>query len=435
MDRILDKLISAKYKNVPFFVRTETINNIGQKRIIHDYPNSNTRYVENQGLSIFEETIDIFFSGENYQANFNDFVAAIRDPAPGRLFLPVFGIFENVVALPAPANTNHTGLGEISMSITFTETIEKPAPTEILDTQEDVSDQAQITRKSLQAQFANDYIPPNTRNNIITVGTDMEILGETVKDSTGKEKEFNRFARSISRNISNTENFAALLLSPLTPLGFLQSIAIGITGPEAFASFKQIAVSGNNLSNSMAEIISRVNTKPSTAAPQEYDPNINKNINSWDDDTIERQQRNNNRFVTVDVFRVVGLISMYETAAARNYTTTEEIDEIKNDLRQYYVELIENDTTGVLIPGVKNDLAILKNKTETVLEQKRQNAYNIIEIVLKNITPATLLAYMLYGEYIKSNIEFEFLTSLLKNLNKQIPAHRLQGKIKVAEIG
>lgn len=432
----LDGLIEAKYKNAPFYVRKESIANIGQKYIIHDYPNSSTRYAEPQGRAIFEETIDIFFHGINYSDNFKIFMRAIQDSAPGRLFLPTFGIFENVVALPANASADQAALGEIQMTVTFTETIEKPSPIEILDTEENVAEQAQAIRESLLDQFEINYDPPVTRNNITTASSDSKNLADSLNKLTQAQIEYNRFIRSVDRYLSNASELATLLLNPGQPVGYLQSFALGFTGTEAFNLFAKVAVTGNNLSNSMNDIDSGINPVESTLIPDIPGlPEIDANLNFWDEDTFERIQRNNNRAVFANTFRLVGLIGMYERAAERDYTTVDEIRNIKLTLNNYYTEIIENDTTGVIIPELKNDIVNLKNRTNDVLDQKAQSAFNVIEIVIKNNTPATLLAYQFYGEYIKTEAEFEYLTGLIIDLNRELPAHKLSGTVRILQIG
>jgi len=122
-------LLASSYKNVPFFVRQEQINNYGQKRIQHDYPSSSTRYEEPQGVAPIDITVDIFFSGSDAKGDYELFKLAVEDSAPGLLIIPGFGAFENIVARPANALLSQTSIGEISTSVTFSETVEKPSPT------------------------------------------------------------------------------------------------------------------------------------------------------------------------------------------------------------------------------------------------------------------------------------------------------------------
>jgi prophage DNA circulation protein len=149
------QLLPAKYKNIIFFVRSETVDQLGQKRIIHDYPNTQARYLEPQGTVTPPFKLEIFFSSDRWIEEYEAFKRAIEDPLPGRLILPTFGVFENMVALPARAESRQEAIGEIPVSVTFSATVERPAPTEAATSEQDVSSQAQTTRVEIQGAFAN----------------------------------------------------------------------------------------------------------------------------------------------------------------------------------------------------------------------------------------------------------------------------------------
>jgi prophage DNA circulation protein len=151
----LRNLLQAKYKNVSFFVRREAMDQLGQKRIIHDYPNTKARYAEPKGAVPDQFTIDLFFTGEFWQDEFDLFKARLEDPSPGRLILPTFGVFENMVALPATGESNQTSVGEISLTVKFSVTVERPSPTEATTSKEDVSEQSQLVRTELQGAFTS----------------------------------------------------------------------------------------------------------------------------------------------------------------------------------------------------------------------------------------------------------------------------------------
>lgn len=146
------QLLQAKYKNIPFFVRKESIDQLGQKRIIHDYPSSGTRYVEAQGLVPNEFSIDIFFSGLLWKDYFELFKSVLELASPGRLVLPVFGVIENVVAMPTSASSSMTDIGIITMTVKFSVTVEKPSPTSIVSSQS-VSASANAAVAGLGAGF------------------------------------------------------------------------------------------------------------------------------------------------------------------------------------------------------------------------------------------------------------------------------------------
>lgn len=146
-------LLPAYYKSIPFFVRSESIDEYGQKRITHNYPNSSTRYEEAQGVAPLTLTIDIFFSGTLYKDSYELFKLAVEDPLPGILSIPVLGIFENIVARPASASVTQETIGEITTTVTFSETVLKPSPTTSLASSQDVAALSGATAASVGGVF------------------------------------------------------------------------------------------------------------------------------------------------------------------------------------------------------------------------------------------------------------------------------------------
>jgi len=102
-------------------------------------------------------------------------------------------------------------------------------------------------------------------------------------------------------------------------------------------------------------------------------PVISSDIPLWTYDTAERVERNNNRLLSANTFRVCGIIGLLEGYSNKEYKTTNQIDNDVKTLNYYYDLIIENDTTNILIPKIKNDLDIMKLKTEDLLKTKRHN--------------------------------------------------------------
>jgi len=432
----LEQLLPAKYKNIPFFVRKEAITQIGQKRIKHQYPNAASVYGEAQGKSPFDCTINIFFAGSNWRDDYSRFKQALERSAPGRLQLPTFGLFNNIVAMPASAEAGQTSIGEISLSVNFFETIERPAPTTATLTEEDASAKAQEAREAMREEFDNAYETPATANNLITASDDLKKLGEKVSKITKKVREFRSYVRKVDRFVKRGERIAAILLTPGSPQGYLQSVADSLKATLGFNLAKQMAKVGEQLSNKMNEIVNDITPVPSSIVPKLpgdfiFDPLVP----AWDNDNVERQQRNNNRYTVTNTFRLAGLISMYEVAAAISYTTTDEITEIKNTLEEFYIKLVEDDTTNVVIQTLKPILDELKGITEAVLQNKAQNTFNTITIKIRRPIPAPLLTYWLYGEYLRNQEDLANIGNVIIGLNTDKPAHKLVGDVKILELG
>lgn len=437
MPSFLDQQIQGKYKGVPFYTRSER-KKAGQSRVKHTYPKSGVQYHEPMGIEPFSGPMEIFFAGENYRDDYAKFERAVNDPAPGRLYMPTFGVFNNVICLPFEAEASQNSLGEIKISVTFEQTTERPAPTDTSITEQDVNEKAQEARNTLQESFAESYTPPTELNNIETAISDSKELADQVKKITGKVRDVRNFVRKVDGAIRSVERYAALLLNEGNPLGFLQSIALGIQNTAGYAIFKQLATTGTTLPNSMNDIKSGVIPVQSAYIPNPTPPRsnaIDTTIKLWDNDTAERQARNANRITLVMTFRLAGLISMFESAAAQTYTTTEQIDTVVSELNRYYEALVTNSIYAEVVPFMKNVLAELKNRTFSVLDIKRQQSFTVIEIRIPRPMSGTLLAYELYGEYIQNEAQLNFMRDILIGLNRQQPAYRLNGIVKAVEIG
>lgn len=430
-----DRLLSASFKGVSFLVRSESIDSFGQKWVQHDYPKSSSRYMEAQGQKSLDISIEIFFDGPNWQSDFQGFQRVANNPSPGRLTIPTFGVFENVVAIDPSAKAGQTTVGEITVSVRFTQTIERPSPTSVLVVAQDVAAQAADVREALRVVFQKDYTVPTTENNTRTAVSDFQQVAKEVGKITNLVKETQKFIKDINGKIKDAVAIANLLLSTDSPLGFLEQVAGTVDGLEPFGKVFNMVRVASDLTNSMNDILALIQPEKATTIPAEPGIDALSDVPVWPDDTSERRDRNQSRLAVANTFRVFGMVEMLESAALREYTTTDQIDEISNAINSEYTALIDNDETGVIIPGVTNALDILRGLTIDTLKNKRQNAYGIVEIKLEKEMPDTLLAYELYGERIRNDDDLTFLAELISGLNVHQPRHRLSGTVRVVEIG
>jgi hypothetical protein len=421
---------------------------VGQKRVKHEYPKTSIRYQEPMGVSPFSESIDLFFSGENFRDDFIKFEKAISNPAPGRLYSPTFGVFDSIVAELSSFTSDQKTLGEITATIIFSVTVERPAPIVTESTRFDVGEAAQSTRENLQAVFANTYTAPKTGNNLSTVRSDIRKLADSVAEFTNKAREASIFVARAQNLVANPVALASLLLSSTDPVGYLQELALTYSAVvsdvgtlvdnslKGFTVLSNLATIGNDLSASMNDIISGIIPKKSIfskTTPADFD--VNFSIALWNSITAERKDRNINRLAFVDIFRVTGLIGMMESASNKNYTTTQEIDNDTKKIEEYYQNIVENNETSPVIAQIKPDLDILRNLTDSVLEQKKQQSYTVITIQVVRPMSAWLLTYELYGEYLQTEEQHTYMSNLITGLNRSQASYRLVGDVQVVEIG
>jgi prophage DNA circulation protein len=435
MSEFTDSQLQGKYKNIPFLIHKESLDNVGQALVVHTYPKSSVQYLEPMGENPFEATVDLFFHGDNAKEKFESFKKAIQDPAPGRLYLPTFGIFDNIKAHPASFLSDQKSLGKLSASIKFSSSIDRPSPIDSEISEQDVASKSIKAMAVLEKSFKKEYIEPKTSNNFLTSLTDALGISDDIKKITGLVKETRNFARKIDRSIREVDKYAALLLNPGQPLGYLQSILLSTRNTGAFSLYTRIANIGKDQSNSMNDIDDGISPISSTVFPAKpLSLEVDTNINLWDNDTLERVERNSGRLAIINTFRMVGLIGMFESAANASYATTEEIDKTVLVLEDYYTALVENGETKIIIQSMKSIIDELKNLVDKVLGRKRQQAYGIIEINEVRPISSVLLAYKLYGELIKKGVNLFYMASIIAGLNRDQPAHALEGIIRVVEI-
>lgn len=424
-------MIPARFKSSKFKVRSETLNEVGQSYIDHRYPKSRIQYEEPMGQNPFNCTMEIFFSGDSYIEDFESFQTDISDPAPGRLFVPTFElIIESMVCKPADFKIVQTAIGEITASVTFSESIPKPAPKKSSSTVQDVSQAAQAVLSATKVEFEKSYEEPKKIDNIKTVEEDGLVAIQKISELAGGVREEAEFIRKLPTAIKDPAKYGELLLGTK---GVLQTLSESFDTIESLDFWKNISFIGFDASNSMNDIRSGVYpTKPPFISVREITEFI---IPSWPEDTKERIDRNINRFAFYNTCRITALTNMYEISARSDFFTTEEVDEVTETLNTTYTELIEEDTTNVVIPEVKKGIENLKAVTEETLQQKRQQAYGTTTVFRTRPVSSQNLSYQLYGEYLKNQGQLQFFSNTIAGLNRGQTANALVGEIKVVSIG
>jgi len=272
------------------------------------------------------------------------------------------------------------------------------------------------------------YIVPATNNNINAIIYDLNKLAADVLAITGNKKAYREFVRKINISIYNRNTLANILFAQTNPTGYLERIRLETNNYDMFV---KITCLGFDYTNEMNDINNNIFPRPSGTSEKVV---CDYGIPVWNETTQEREVRNNNRITIINSFRLYGIIGMLTTATTRNYTTVNDVKEIRNQIIDIYETLIENDTTKILIPDIKNDLDKLRDITLKVFANKEQNAYNTISIKLERKYAAQLISYQLYGENIKTETDLNNISAILKGLNTEQPAHAMQGEIEVVQI-
>lgn len=84
-DNLGAKLLPGSFRGVPFSVLTESISEGGPRIVLHEYPNSKRRYVENLGSIPFKFRLEVVIQGEDWRERSNQLLQALNQEGPGRL--------------------------------------------------------------------------------------------------------------------------------------------------------------------------------------------------------------------------------------------------------------------------------------------------------------------------------------------------------------
>ena len=428
MANIFPFIMACKYKNYQVFVDKESITSLGTKRIIHDFPNSGLRYAEPQGQVPKEFELEIVFSGATYQNDFEEFQALLEDPNPGTLILPTFGVVNNVVALPSASVHEYSDLGAISMTVKFTVTVQQPSPTSMQPTQEDVFSAGNNGIGGLLSKLTFGLVTPSTLNNIATLRRDITTAINTITQVVGFTKIAAGFITQLTVNISNPAKIADLLLGTG---GFLNYVYQNFSSPNAFRDYSNLASVGNNLPTNLYEINQNI-VMPQTplAAGETQD----LSIPLFPYITNEQIERNNNRLWIINTIRLWALIMMMEQASITTFTTTQDIINARNTIDALFNQIIEEDTTRILIPQMKQLMESIQSSTHSVLNSDFNTAFNVSTINLEKVESVAVLAYELYGELINNEADLLNYKNILIKLNPSLPAHAFYGIVSVVNV-
>ena len=215
--------------------------------------------------------------------------------------------------------------------------------------------------------------------------------------------------------------------------GIWQIISEGLEGLEGIGALLSFAQGfGNNLALIQSDLDSGATVSPVNDNNNFVDSQ-STNISLWDPTTEDRIDRNLNRVTIVESNRVAALVCAYEQAGNADYQTVEQIQAIRTDIEDVFVEMMQVDAqsvTSVLsTPEVRAAMNDLRIKTLAVLDQKAQSAWLTSQIVRTGALTAPSLTYLLYAESITTDIDVR--TSQVRQLNQQVSAVAMSGELTV----
>lgn len=428
------KLLPASWKGIPFLVRSEVLTEGGRRIVLHEYPNSNERFVEDLGELPPKFSVTAFVTGPDFLDRADQLERALREPGRGRLSMPTFGVL-SLFALPYRKDASQTDVGEIRFGLSFVAGRAVSGPSKAPDTVQTVYSNGDIARERLAEALEDIWDVPTTTSNVLTGQFDLTQSIEslnTLRTVLNNVTELDSIVDIIKVNSQSMVRDTATLANTFIRRTW-QTVSEGLTGGAGLSALIDLTRYGSQLSLSLADIRSAVVGESSNlTAEQEA-----TQIPLWDPVTAERVKRDRNRLTLINSHRVAALISGYEQAADRSYQTDGEIEETRLSLDNEYQRLMRSDTEDRGLPqsraAVRFAVDDVRLSALSILDDKEQAAYSLAGILENTQVSAFVLSYDLYAEEFTALEQVTERAVDIRSLNINEPSDRMAGDLTVLQ--
>ena len=401
---LLEKYHPASFRKVGFLVSTESVSR-GKKTVIHEYPNSDQRYVEELGKLPPTFSISAIVHGDDAINQRIRLENALERPGLGELIHPVYGQLQ-VKALTFRVSSNQTEIGQFVFDIEFATSRENITPEPDTPTNPTVSSLAENAKTAVNNKLQSLYKKPTTPSvfdsAVSTVNgafsTVHSTINKVVDKTTAGAAAFDRVYRSVTRNISRVVSSAQQLRDNAT---LLYDTALDVP-----VLIEQLGAAWDNLID-----------YPLTVATAPI--------------TSQQLERDQNNTAVIEHLQLTALANSYEAQAYTDFTTDTELFAATERLNNVYNDLFKtqnNDLSDLGLdaiaddPDVRSTFAALRVTARKVFDEKEKIIFRLVDIN-PGLSSMALTAYRYYG-----NIDLlEQITTLnesinVANFNKQIKA-------------
>ncbi len=431
-DIYTQRLAQASWRGVVFSVRSEELPTGGRKTALHDFPNSDERFVEDLGEIPPRFTVTAFVHGLDWLERAQALENALRTAGPGRLVLPTFGAW-TVWALPYSKSASQTSVGEIEFSLEFATSRAVAGIIEATPAPEMVFAAGDTVRNAIGGAFGGIFNAPGDSLGFGAMLSDVtSVCNETFSSvSTLMNAESLGEMTGAIRGLLG--NAGALLGDPVQlgleffgidedAPGLWQIISEGLDAVSAVSALLDFA---NNFGNNLALIQSDFDSG-ATVSPV-------ADISLWAATTEDRIDRNDARTAIVESNRLAALVAAYEQASNGDYQTVDQIQTVRTDLEDSYAEMMQVDAQDVgSVPAnrvVREAMSELRIRALSVLDQKVQSAWLTAQIVRTGPLNAPSLTYLLYAESLTNDLDERTLQ--IRQLNQQVSSVSMSGNLTV----
>lgn len=434
-----ERLFPASFRGVEFLARVESQPEAGRKSVLHEYPNSDQRFVEDLGQVVPVFTMDAFVSGDLWRNIASDLEKELNTAGSGKLVMPTFGS-RTVYPLPYTKDASQQSVGIISYRLTFAIGNPAAAPEESIPDEQLVFIVGDRSRGLLATLFAAAFAAPALINNAIVAVQDLQngldsMLEDlerviTLEFLTDFTKQIKDLGNKVAKLVTTPVDFAKEMIQGDEPgVGLWQTTSEGfgtggnIDASLLFTEFGEQLLESTEIEG--AAIVETVGDETSSNTPY------------WPEDTQERIDRNENRRTFVRMIRLNALIVSYEQLAAATYNTTDEINKARVKVETAYKAIMLDGAEDKDAIQAENQMKILieslRSNALAVLQQKEQEVFGLTELDYGYPISRFVLAYNLYGEQFTNDELLTERSEIIRGLNPDKNGTEMKGILTVLE--
>ncbi len=393
----------GSYKEVTFLVPSESVSR-GKKTVIHEYPNSDSRYVEELGKIPPVFSMQLIIHGDNLINKRLKLENALESPGVGRLVHPVYGKLQVTIVGEYTVSSNQTKLGEFVFSVTFAiSTAEAITPFVSTIDEAQVSKNAQEAQEEVNEELKKKYAIPDFSGSINAVADKITGIASSLNGTISD------IIEPIQDNVAAFQNVVSSIESGA--FSIIQNVdTLVTTFEDLYDSFLDIVATPQNLINSW-------NTMADFGDDDlDYESNTQKRLQIATDSKLLNEHT-----------QLVSLIRSYEAYVYNDYLTEDDLDEAASYLEGKFDELtrvsLDDMSTPKLVysSSLLNRLNTLRDSSRAVFEDKAQNLYRIVSLDIYR-SSATLLVFKYYNSL--------DLLDTVTSLNPNIDPTQYTGTIK-----
>ncbi len=378
------KILRASFRGVSFLVEGETTTG-GLKTVVHEFPNSNSRYVEHLGEYPATFQLTAVLHGVEFIQNRFDFEEALKKQDIGTLSHPIYGDVQVKVG-KYTCVYDPSKMGKFVYSINFLRSVKDlsivslPPSISELDATSDT-----LLGKTLDL-FENIYKNPS--NNALT-----DLADSTLGLIDGVDQTIQNIVNPVEEAMAVTQER-------------IEQIRRGVynilkNGKDLRDSFEGLYTSIKNLS---------------------LDPKIMASV--WSDifkttrggvytaSTINDFNKNQSKVVIAEQLKVAALINNNLETAKSNYDNNEELNEYSIKNISYFNEVLNTSDFNIDesninsyskgredfrfltdVDEIRNQLYSIKATNQLILNEKLQNIWKIERRIIHNMSSLALMEY------------------------------------------